>query len=296
MHQGERGTSGALRLILWIALNLGRFSARLLLYPITLYFLVTARAQRHASRTYLNLILERPATFLDTAKHIHTFSATILDRVFLMANRLDQIELTTHNQNRLFEYLSAGKGCLLLGSHLGSFEILRAAANTRQKLFLKILMVPQHNEMMMRVLSEINPALNDNIIPLGRPDTLIRAKEVVTQGGVIGLLGDRVSDGGKTVVCHFLGKETRFPKGPMIMASVLKVPVFLFFGLYHGGKRYTIHIEHFCDEVNLTRGHREEMLQSWTQRYVDRLEHYARLAPYNWFNFYDFWGSDEITD
>ena len=25
------------------------------------------------------------------------------------------------------------------------------------------------------------------------------------------------------------------------------------------------------------------------QRYADRLAHYARSAPYNWFNFYDFW-------
>jgi len=25
------------------------------------------------------------------------------------------------------------------------------------------------------------------------------------------------------------------------------------------------------------------------QRYAERLEHYARLAPYNWFNFYPFW-------
>jgi hypothetical protein len=25
------------------------------------------------------------------------------------------------------------------------------------------------------------------------------------------------------------------------------------------------------------------------QRYADRLAHHARTAPYNWFNFYDFW-------
>jgi predicted LPLAT superfamily acyltransferase len=25
------------------------------------------------------------------------------------------------------------------------------------------------------------------------------------------------------------------------------------------------------------------------QRYADRLEYFARLAPYNWVNFYDFW-------
>jgi predicted LPLAT superfamily acyltransferase len=25
------------------------------------------------------------------------------------------------------------------------------------------------------------------------------------------------------------------------------------------------------------------------QRYAERLEYYARLAPYNWFNFYSLW-------
>jgi hypothetical protein len=34
---------------------------------------------------------------------------------------------------------------------------------------------------------------------------------------------------------------------------------------------------------------RAEEIQAWTNRYVARLEHYARLAPYNWFNFYSFW-------
>jgi predicted LPLAT superfamily acyltransferase len=39
----------------------------------------------------------------------------------------------------------------------------------------------------------------------------------------------------------------------------------------------------------LNREHRAEETQSWMQRYLARLEHYARLAPYNWFNFYSFW-------
>ena len=294
--QGERGTSGALRLILWIALHLGRFAARALLYPITLYFLVTASTQRRASRDYLCLALGRPATLLDTAKHIHTFSATILDRVFLMADRYDYFQLEIYNHKLIAEHLTAGRGCILLGSHLGSFEILRATAIVKRELPLKILMYPQHNEMMMRILSELNPSLNDSIITLGKPDTLIRAKEAVSQGGIIGLLGDRVADSGKTVNCRFLGRETEFPQGPMLMASILKSPVFLFFGLYLGDNRYQIRIEHFADEVTLERGRREEMIQSWTQRYADRVEHFARQAPYNWFNFYDFWGHDEASE
>ncbi|MES9942056.1 MAG: lipid A biosynthesis acyltransferase [Candidatus Thiodiazotropha sp. 6PLUC2] len=294
--QGERGTSGALRLILWIALNLGRFAARSLLYPITLYFLVTASAQRRASKDYLNLVLDRPPTLLDTAKHIHTFSATILDRVFLMADRYDYFELEIHNHKMIAEHLQANRGCILLGSHLGSFEILRATAIVKRELPLKILMYPQHNEMMMRVFSELNPALSDSIIELGKPDTLIRAQEVVDQGGIIGLLGDRVTDSAKSAKCNFLGRETLLPQGPMLLASILKCPVFLFFGLYLGGNRYQIRIEHFADVIELERGRRNEALQAWTQRYADRMEYYARMSPYNWFNFYDFWGQDETSE
>jgi predicted LPLAT superfamily acyltransferase len=75
----------------------------------------------------------------------------------------------------------------------------------------------------------------------------------------------------------------------MWLASILKVPVILFFGLYRGGNRYEVHFELFADEVTIDRQHRNREIQHWTQRYTDRLEHYCRLAADNWFNFYDFW-------
>jgi len=68
------------------------------------------------------------------------------------------------------------------------------------------------------------------------------------------------------------------------------VPVILFFGLYRGGNRYEVHFELFAEEVMIDRGHRDQQVQQWTQRYASRLEHYSRLAADNWFNFYDFWG------
>jgi len=67
------------------------------------------------------------------------------------------------------------------------------------------------------------------------------------------------------------------------------VPVVMFFCLYMGGNRYKEHFELFADEVTLNRGTREADLERWVRRYAERLEHYCRLAPYNWFNFYDFW-------
>ena len=67
----ERSTPLALKIIRWIAQNLGRPFARTLLYPITLYFLVFASAQRKASLLYLSKVLNRKPNWLDVARHIH---------------------------------------------------------------------------------------------------------------------------------------------------------------------------------------------------------------------------------
>lgn len=289
--QQERGSSGMLRLIRWIATHLGRAPARSLLYPITLYFLLTGGKQRRASREFLTLALNRPATLSDLARHFHTFASTILDRVFMLTDRYECFDLQVFNHSLIAEQLARQQGCILIGSHLGSFEVLRITALMKRELPVKILMYPAHNQMLVRILTELNPAIQESIIPLGQPDTLIRARESVEQGSIIGLLGDRIADSSKTVTCQFMGRPTTFPQGPMLLASLLKAPVFLFFGIYLGGNRYEIHIESFADKITLQRGMREREIQAWTQRYAERLEHYARKAPYNWFNFYDYWGT-----
>ncbi len=294
-HQRERGSSGMLRLIRWIAMHLGRGPARSLLYPISFYFLLTASTQRRASREFLTLALGRPATLGDLVRHFHTFASTILDRVFMLTDRYDCFDLKIFNHDLIAEQIDRNRGCVLIGSHLGSFEALRITAVMKRALPIKILMYPQHNQKLVSMLTELNPTIQDSIIPLGRPDTLIRAQACVEEGSIIGLLGDRVADSGKTVCCEFLGRETTLSQGPILLASLLKAPVFLFFGLYLGGNRYEIHIERFADQITLQRGMRERDIQTWTQRYADRLEHYARLAPYNWFNFYDYWGGQPLV-
>ncbi|MND04262.1 hypothetical protein D3C83_244540 [compost metagenome] len=60
-------------------------------------------------------------------------------------------------------------------------------------------------------------------------------------------------------------------------------------GIYRGGSRYDIHFEVLADMSGADRTNRERLIKDALQRYVGRLEHYCRLAPYNWFNFYDYW-------
>jgi predicted LPLAT superfamily acyltransferase len=122
---------------------------------------------------------------------------------------------------------------------------------------------------------------------------MLKVAECLENGAMVGMLGDRIDQNSKAVECELLGEKALFPSAPALLASALKVPVVLFFGLYRGKGRYDIYFELFAEETVLDRENREQAAQMWMQSYCARLEYYTKLAPYNWFNFYDFWGEFE---
>ena len=285
----ERGTSGSLEAIAWIAVRFGRAVARLLLLPIALYFLITAHAARRASYEFLRRAHGHSVRLGHVFYHFCYFAATILDRLYLLRGEFGRFRVTIHGKEVLQRQMETSKGAILLGSHLGSFEVLRALGVMQRSFPLKVLMDTAHNENITRFFDALNPGIAETVIPPDRPDTLIKVRESLDANYFIGMLGDRVFGADKTARCEFLGAPATLPAGPILLAAMVHCPVVLFFGLYRGGNRYDIYFEHFADEIVLNREHRAEEIQSWMQRYVVRLEHYARLAPYNWFNFYSFW-------
>ena len=288
----ERGSPLALWLIRAIALYLGRPAARALLYPIALYFLITAAAARQGSRLYLRRVSGREPRWRERFHHIHCFAATVLDRVYFLTGRLDYFRVEIFGGQTILDQVASGRGCILLGSHLGSFDALRGVGATLRPFPIKILMNVEHNRALTRLFEALNPELARAIIPIGRPETLLAVRESVARGCLIGALGDRVAQDDKTVRCRFFGQETRFPIGPILLAALMECPVILCFGLYRGGNRYDVHFEKLAERIALEPRRRQEQLGVWVQRYAERLEHYARLAPYNWFNFYDYWAED----
>jgi predicted LPLAT superfamily acyltransferase len=49
------------------------------------------------------------------------------------------------------------------------------------------------------------------------------------------------------------------------------------------------HFELFSEHLHLPRENRDAAIAEVAQAYAQRLEKYVRDAPYNWFNFYDYW-------
>src|SRR5436853_3143779 len=271
----ERGTPASLRVIAWIAVHVGRTAARLLLYPITAYFVITAHTARRTSYEYLTRVRGRSPRWWHVFRHFHCFGATILDRVYLLRGEFQRFDVRLHHKEVLHRQVESGKGCILLGSHLGSFEVLRTLGVTQQDFPLKVIMDIIHNQNITRFLDSLNPAIANTVIVSDRPDFLLRVKESLDGGFLIGVLGDRASSDGKTTQCNFLGAPATFPAGPILLAAIMHCPVILFFGIYRGGNHYGLYFERLAEEVILNPDRRAADIQHSMTRYVDRLEYYT---------------------
>jgi len=291
LGQEERGSQKLLNFYVWLSLRSGRGFARALLYPIAFYFVVFSRRAHKASQDYLTRALGRKASWRDIFRHYLTFSTTIHDRVYFLTNGFNRFRIEVHGSDVFRELIAERRGCLLLGSHFGSFEVARVLGVREQSLPIKVLNFPENSKRINAVWGKLNPELMSLFIDLGTPTAMLEVAEHIRGGGMVGILGDRTVQAGKQVPIDFLGAPALFPLGPMQLAVILKVPVVLFFGIYRGSNRYDVYFEKLTERVGGgRRGGGEMDIEQAIAAYAKRLEHFCRDAPYNWFNFYDFWG------
>jgi predicted LPLAT superfamily acyltransferase len=282
----ERGSATLMRVIAWLARAVGRPLCRALLYPIVLYFMLTDATARAASREFLRAATGRRARWRDVFAHFHAFAATLLDRVYMAAGEFWRFGLTVDGDALVERALGAGKGCVLLGSHLGSFDLLSLANQSLRGREVTVLM-HQDQRAQVRRIAGIDES-KQHIIALGRPDSFLRAYEALQRGGIVAALADR-TDGGARLNSAFFGRLAAFPLGPHVLAARAGAPVLMCFGLYEGGARYRIEFVE-CGPAAPAQA-RGAALQPVIDRYVALLEQYAQRHPLNWFNFYSYWSS-----
>jgi predicted LPLAT superfamily acyltransferase len=288
LKQRERSNDPALRFLVWMSLSLGRPVGRVLLYPVSLYFVLFSVKARNGSRKYLGRVLGRPPRFVDLFRHYYSFATVALDRMFLLRNRFAQFDVRVHGRDILEEATARGEPCFLLGAHFGSFEALHVYGK-QHDLNVTMLMFERNSRNMNAVARAINPDLDRSVIGMGSFDSMIKVQERFERGEWVGMLGDRRIHESGAVRVPFFGSMAALPTAPFRIASLIGRPVVLMVALYRGGNRYDLHFERLVDSPKLERGRRDAMIREFATRYAQRLEHYCRLAPYNWFNFYDFW-------
>ena len=288
-HTPERSNMLLLRIMVWISLRLGRRAGRVVLHLIASYFLLFAPTSRRASESYLTRALGRPPRWRDSYRHFFTFAATIHDRIYLVNRRFDLFEFEVHGEAAMRRLLADGKGLFMMGAHLGSFEVIRAIGWKYADLRVAMVMHQGNAQKISAILAAINPEATHNIIGMGHVDSMLRVRECLNEGSVVGMLADRTPGGEALHPVQILGAETDLPIGPFRMAALLQRPVVFMTGLYLGGNRYSVHFDALADFSAVARDQRDAAVEVAVTRYAALLDHYCRKAPYNWFNFFDFW-------
>jgi predicted LPLAT superfamily acyltransferase len=291
----ERSNLPLLRVMTWISLRFGRTLGRVVLRAIAAYFVLTSPSSRQASRAYLRRALGRSARWRDVYRHVFDFAATIHDRIYLLNERFDLFDIRVHGGEHIEAALAQGQGGFLIGAHLGSFEVVRAIGRTRPDLRVAIMMYEENARNINAILATVNSAAKHDVISLGQADSMLKAREYLDKGCMIGMLADRTLSGEKGESLErldFLGASAGFPLGPLRMAAMLRRPAIFMTGLYRGNNRYDVHFEALADFSAVSRGDRTAQVRTALERYVALVEKYCHAAPYNWFNYFDFWHGD----
>jgi predicted LPLAT superfamily acyltransferase len=275
-----------------ISMRIGRPAGRVLLYAIAAYFFVFAPRARRSMRDYLRHALGREPGARDRFRHLMTFATCIHDRMYLLAERYQLFDVSLQGEQLMADLVAAGGGVLLMGAHVGSFEVLRWLGRHRTGLGLAMAMYEDNARKVREALAAVAPRMGEHIVPLGRLDSMLRLEARLAEGSLVGILADRTLGDEPCLEIAFLGGTARFPTGPMRIAAALRQRVLFMAGVYRGANRYEIHFEPIADFAQAPdedRTQRARRIEEAIARYAACLERHCRAAPDNFFNFYRFW-------
>ncbi|MBD1568188.1 glycosyltransferase [Aliivibrio sp. S10_S31] len=299
----ERGTILGIQFLLWIYSTFGRKVFSLLLKPVMAYYYLRGGSVKDASDDFIQQVnayarikgIQLPEK-LTTYRHLVSFGETMLDKLAAWRGDFSDKNLTVHGIEHYQTLAQREKGIVLLGSHLGNLELCRALSRRHTHLKINALVFTEHAERFNTVMKTVNPQSEVNVIQVSKigPDTAILLQQKIDDGEWIVIVGDRtsVTKENRVIWADFLGKPAPFPQGPFMLASILKQPVYLMFGLRDDTQKdplFDVYLEPFSEQIILPRGKREEALQEVVQNYAQRLEHFTLKAPSQWYNFFNFW-------
>lgn len=302
----EVGSLWPMRLLVWGYKIFGTGFFKAAMWPVIAYYYKTHHKARNASRQYLERVyrvgsqhpeLQRRPDWRTSFKHLLQFGYSNVDRVASWLGQMKLTDLHFHQKDEFLELHARGQGAIIISSHLGNIEMCRALITQFPGVKMHILMHTQHATKFNRILSELNDNADLGIIQVNKigPETALFLQERIEAGEYVVILGDRtpVRARERVVEVEFLGEKTKFPQGPYVMAHLLECPVYVMFCLAEQG-RYCLTMEKFADQIKLSRKNRDSQLQVLAQQYARILESYCLREPLQWFNFYDFWDTNDV--
>jgi len=295
---GESTFAWGMRFLVFVHNTLGRVPFLLVLYPVVVYYRATKRVARHASMDYLRRLqaahgcLGGPPSWRHGLRHFLSFGDTLLNKILAMSGRYRFDRMRFVGVDPVLGMISRGQGGLFVTAHMGCLEMCQAAISESRRLRINVLVHTAHAEHFNRLLGRLDPEGGVRLLQVTEitPGTAMMLADCVDRGEFVAIAGDRVPvGGGRTVRVPFLGRDADWPVGPYVLASLLKCPLYLM-ACVREGDGYAVHFDCIAEQVVLPRQSRDAVFAVLAGSFVQRIEGLLAKAPYEWFNFFPFWG------
>ncbi len=299
----ERGSLVGLRFVTRLYRAVGRRACLPIVYAAAAYFFVRNRTARRVSREYLQTLyatplgrqaLGHPPTNRDVYRHIFEFAMNIFDRLVVFGGGSDLMSFSHSGSELLFELAQEKRGAILLGSHVGSFDMLRTVA-AAHGLKVNVLMFTGNAARINSFFERLDPGSSVQVLAFepGSIRTAFEIRACIERGEFVGILADRLAPGGreKHAFVPFLGKPAPFPLGAFLLASVLGCPLLVSMSLRTGNATYDLMTKPLDMKPGAPHRDRDKRARELCAAYVRVLEEYCVRAPHQWMNFYEFWNA-----
>jgi predicted LPLAT superfamily acyltransferase len=284
--------------MLWIG---SRFLplAYALIWFAALYFLVCVPKARRASMAYLDRVRGKRRGVVrrtwETYRHMMEFGLLLLDRAIMLSGPRHRFSMTCEGLDHLRQALDRERGLLVLTAHFGTAE---AAAPYMAKMGVTrpfhLVMYPDVSDATERFHTETRRMLADVKI-ISTTDPLVAGVKIMRalkDNEVVAIRADR-SLSGRTIAATLLGGEVSLPAGPFLAAALTDAPVVHIYTCRLGYRRYACIISPMACYGGSTAGTRDERMRRAAVDYAAFLERILRKYPYQWGNFYPFWGDEQ---
>ena len=299
----ERGSLWGLRFTVGCYRLLGRRLTHLIVRIVVTYFFLTDAPGRRASLAYLKRIHATeagreklgndPPGLRHCFEHYRTFAVAIVDRLAIWLGNGEDFTYEISGIERFDQLAEERRGAIIVGAHLGNFDALRLLAK-RMNRAVNVLMYTANAPLINSVISELSPDADTRVITADphSVQAVFAVRECLRRGEHVAILGDRVEPGKKSRVTtvSMLGGNVPLPQAPVLLAAALGCPLMLMVALSDGSGHYRVFAEPLAESVKLPRAGRDAAIKELLEAYSARLEYFCTQAPYQWFNFYDYWG------
>ncbi len=285
----SKGTVVGYRIFVFFIKKVGIQSAYFILFFVASYYFIFLRRSNRAIAYYFKERLGN--SWLKSKKMVFqsyfTFGQTIIDKISITAGMRSKFTYEFDGIHILEKLLSEKKGGVLISAHIGNFEIAEHFFGEIDLDFqINLVTTDLEHSTIKNYLESISKKSGIKFIII--KDDLNHIFEInaaLARNELVCFTGDRYFEGVKSLSDKLLGEEAKFPAGPFLIASRLKVPVVFVYVM----KEPNLHYHLYAREAEVK--HRDE--KSLLKEYITSVESMIKKYPLQWFNYFDFWDKIE---